>query len=88
MMQFGKKPALFLRGKIKAEKLFTSTSTAFVNDSFLTGTSGIYIEKMHELWKKDPKSVHISWDMYFSSLEKGVELNNAFQSPPTIDKGN
>ena len=27
-------------------------------ESFLTGTSGGYVEQMHEAWKADPNSVH------------------------------
>lgn len=84
MFQLRKK-LLFPVHKNIVKKLFTSKLN---NDSFINGTTGVYIERMHELWKKDPKSVHNSWDIYFSSLENGLDFQNAFQSPPTIDKGN
>lgn len=84
ILQLGKKAALFKKINFKPTRFF---STNLSNDSFINGTSGIYIEKMHEQWKRDPKSVHTSWDIYFSNLESGLDYQNAFQSPPTIDKG-
>jgi len=27
-------------------------------ESFLTGTSGVYVEQMYEAWKANPNSVH------------------------------
>ena len=56
------------------------------NDSFATGTSANYLESMYQAWKKDPKSVHLSWDTYFTNVESGVDPSLAFQTPPTIDK--
>jgi len=84
MIQLGKKAAFLKNLKFNSMKLF---STKLSNDSFINGTSGIYIEKMHEQWKKDPKAVHTSWDIYFSNLDAGLDYHEAFQSPPTIDKG-
>jgi len=83
ILQLGKKAAFPLRRNI-SNKLFTSKLN---NDSILNESSGVYTEKMLELWKKDPKSVHNSWDIYFSCIEKGTDYHKAFQSPPTIDKG-
>ncbi len=85
MMQLAKKTAFVSKSKINPNKHFTSKLN---NDNFLNGSSRIYIEKLQEQWKKDPKSVHVSWDIYFSSLEKGFDFDSAFQSPPSIDKGN
>jgi 2-oxoglutarate dehydrogenase complex dehydrogenase (E1) component-like enzyme len=84
MMQIGKKASFMNKFRFNS---FKSFSNKLNNDSFITGTSGIYIEKMHEQWKKDPKSVHLSWDVYFSNIDSGMDYLNAFQSPPTIDKG-
>lgn len=84
-MQLVKKTSFVSKSKINPRKLFTSKLN---NDNFLKGSSRIYIEKMQEQWKKDPKSVHVSWDIYFSSIEKGIDFESAFQSPPSIDKGN
>ena len=36
-----------------------------VQESFLSGSSGTYVEEMYEAWSYDPKSVHASWDAYF-----------------------
>jgi 2-oxoglutarate dehydrogenase E1 component len=54
-------------------------------DSFNTGTNASYVEQMYSAWLKDPKSVHISWNVYFNNLEKGVDPASAYQIPPTID---
>jgi 2-oxoglutarate dehydrogenase E1 component len=56
------------------------------NDSFATGTSANYLESMYQAWRRDPKSVHLSWDTYFGNLERGMDPSMSFQTPPTIDK--
>ena len=45
-------------------------------ESYLSGSSGTYVEEMYEAWSYDPKSVHASWDAYFRG--------GAYQSPPTL----
>ena len=36
-------------------------------------------------WKKDPDSVHVSWQVYFRNMEDGnMPMSQAFQPPPTI----
>lgn len=67
----------------KNNKNFTSKLN---NDSFINGTSAIYVEQMYHSWRKDSKSVHMSWDSYFSNVEKGLHSSESFQTPPTIDK--
>jgi 2-oxoglutarate dehydrogenase E1 component len=37
---------------------------------------------MYRHWRQDPKSVHVSWDVYFSGLDKGLTSPQAFQPPP------
>ena len=37
---------------------------------------------MYEAWKVDPKSVHVSWQAYFSNVAKGV--SPAFIPPPSL----
>jgi 2-oxoglutarate dehydrogenase E1 component len=37
---------------------------------------------MYKHWKRDPSSVHASWQAYFSGLDKGLSSQNAFQPPP------
>jgi len=45
-------------------------------ESYLSGTSGAYVEEMYEAWAYDPKSVHSSWDAYFRG--------SAYQAPPFL----
>lgn len=59
-------------------------STNNSTDSFMTGTSSVYIEQMYNQWKKDRNSVHTSWDHYFTNLDNGVSNENSFQSPPFL----
>ncbi|KAH0301233.1 2-oxoglutarate dehydrogenase E1 component, partial [Aureobasidium melanogenum] len=55
------------------------------NDSFLQGNTANYIDEMYMEWKRDPKSVHVSWQVYFRNMEKGdMPISQAFQPPPTI----
>lgn len=59
-------------------------SAAPGTDVFANGTNAYYAEEMFRHWRQDPKSVHPSWDAYFSGLEKGVPGHEAFQQPPTL----
>ncbi|CAE6460790.1 unnamed protein product [Rhizoctonia solani] len=52
------------------------------NDAFATSTNAYYVEEMYKHWKRDPSSVHASWQAYFSGLDKGLSSPNAFQPPP------
>ncbi|KAJ9474635.1 2-oxoglutarate dehydrogenase, mitochondrial [Pseudozyma hubeiensis] len=54
------------------------------SDNFINTTNAYYAEEMHKLWKQDPKSVHASWDVYFSGLAKGLPSEQAFRAPPTL----
>ena len=62
-------------------ELATPTSPPSPNDPFANGTNTHYAEEMYRHWKKDPTSVHASWNAYFSGLEKGLGPN-AFQPVP------
>lgn len=53
-------------------------SEAAHQESYLSGSSGTYVEEMYEAWSYDPKSVHASWDAYFRG--------GAYQSPPTLGR--
>ena len=59
-------------------------ATPSSNDLFANGTNTYYVEEMYRHWKGDPKSVHASWDVYFSGLEKGLPSSEAFQRPPSV----
>src|ERR1700722_3101158 len=40
---------------------------------------------MYMSWKKDPSSVHISWQAYFRNMEDGnMPISQAFQPPPGL----
>lgn len=40
---------------------------------------------MYMQWKRDPSSVHVSWQVYFRNMESGdMPMSQAFQPPPTI----
>ena len=54
------------------------------NDAFANGTNAYYVEEMYRHWREDPKSVHASWDAYFSGMDKGLPSHQAFQPPPTF----
>jgi len=55
---------------------------AISKEGFLGGDNAVYAEQMYQNWKKDPKSVHSSWNAYFTNLEKGVQANSAYVEPP------
>ncbi|KAK3107947.1 2-oxoglutarate dehydrogenase E1 component, partial [Teratosphaeriaceae sp. CCFEE 6253] len=55
------------------------------SDSFLSGNTANYVDEMYMSWKRDPSSVHISWQAYFKNMESGdVPISRAFQAPPTL----
>ncbi|KAL2839975.1 thiamine diphosphate-binding protein [Aspergillus pseudoustus] len=55
------------------------------SDSFLQGNTANYIDEMYLAWRKDPSSVHISWQTYFRNMEDGkMPISQAFQPPPTL----
>ena len=57
-------------------KSFNST------ESFANSQSSEYMEAMYQAWTEDPKSVHVSWQAYFSNVSKGV--SKPFTAPPTL----
>ena len=50
----------------------------------MNGSSSLYVEQMFKLWKEDKKSVHSSWDSYFTNIENGVDPALAYQAPPNL----
>jgi 2-oxoglutarate dehydrogenase E1 component len=55
------------------------------NDSFLQGNTANYVDEMYMQWKRDPSSVHYSWQVYFRNMESGdMPVSQAFQPPPTL----
>lgn len=55
-----------------------------VNDGFLDGNAASYIEEMYEAWRRDPSSVHLSWQVYFKNMQSGVPSSQAYVPPPTL----
>lgn len=39
---------------------------------------------MYRLWRGDRQSVHPSWDVYFSGMDKGMKSEDAFRPPPNL----
>lgn len=64
-------------------KSFSNASTllASSDETFANGTVTSYAEEIFNQWLQDPKSVHVSWQIYFSSLQ-GSRPN--FVTPPSI----
>lgn len=56
----------------------------FPNDLFANGTNAYYAEEMYRHWRQDPSSVHASWDVYFTGLDKGLPSSKAFSPPPSL----
>jgi 2-oxoglutarate dehydrogenase E1 component len=63
-------------------KNFHSSKSLQSPDTFMNGTNSIYLEQMYDNWVKDRKSVHPSWDAYFTNVTKGLTGEQAFQMPP------
>lgn len=59
-------------------------SRPFASDSFLQSNSSNYVEDMYEAWRRDPQSVHVSWNSYFKNLDAGAPASAAFVAPPTL----
>ncbi|PLB33314.1 alpha-ketoglutarate dehydrogenase KGD1 [Aspergillus candidus] len=78
---------LALADRLSHGKRFYAASAEGVdaNDSFLSGNTANYIDEMYLAWRKDPSSVHISWQTYFKNMEDGnMPVSQAFQPPPTL----
>lgn len=66
-------------------KPFTMAKRALATDSFLQSNNSNYIDEMYQAWRKDPASVHVSWNAYFKNVENDkVPTSQAFNAPPTI----
>ena len=55
------------------------------SDSFLSGNTANYVDEMYMAWKRDPASVHVSWQAYFHNMESGeMPISRAFTPPPNL----
>lgn len=84
-------PGVSLRSSTAAPQAHRSLATQTPakppspNDPFANGTNAYYVEEMYRLWRQDPKSVHVSWDVYFTGMDKkGLSSPQAFQPPPNL----
>mmetsp|Transcript_64204 Transcript_64204/g.152149 ORF Transcript_64204/g.152149 Transcript_64204/m.152149 type:complete len:1045 (+) Transcript_64204:26-3160(+) len=64
-----------------------ASSQAKANESFLSGTGGMYVEQLYEQWLEDPTTVHTSWQAFFTNLDADVEAGNANVLPPSLAGG-
>lgn len=55
-----------------------------LSESFLSGSSSSYVEQMYEAWRKDPSSVHASWNAFFKNADAGLAPGQAFHAPPAL----
>ena len=62
---------------------FLASQVPSPNDAFANGTNAYYADEMYRLWKQDPQSVHQSWNVYFSGMDKGLSSSQSFQAPPS-----
>ncbi|MDP2436736.1 MAG: hypothetical protein Q8P67_13385, partial [archaeon] len=79
-------PSSLLAPGCSSARLLSSTTPS----GHLDGTSAVYLEQMHEAWKKDPSSVHVSWASYFKNLQAGVAQPlvappNLFKTSPVVE---
>lgn len=72
--------------------MFMRSITTKINpsESFLSGSSVIFMEELYRQWKADPNSykdmkfyfiyrVDASWQTYFKNLDEGKDPQNAYQ---------
>ncbi|CAK7229114.1 2-oxoglutarate dehydrogenase E1 component [Sporothrix bragantina] len=81
----GRRP-LALAVSQQQKRFASATSSApDPNDNFLSGNAANYIDEMYLQWKQDPKSVHVSWQVYFKNVENGdMPISQAFTPPPSL----
>ena len=70
------------RSMFNATRALMKPSTMYSQESFANGSNSIYFDQMFSQWKKDPESVHPSFNAYFTNVEAGQD--SAYQAPPTI----
>jgi len=63
-------------GKTVQRHLSTRSSVLNPADTAMSGANAAYVEMQYLQWKKDPASVHASWDAFFRT--------GAYVAPPTL----
>ncbi|KAG0001910.1 2-oxoglutarate dehydrogenase E1 component [Modicella reniformis] len=77
-------PVAILASIRKASSTATKEDLPAAKDAFLQGNSANYVEEMYLAWLKDPKSVHLSWQIFFRNQSQGMSASQSFQTAPTI----
>ncbi|TPX37437.1 oxoglutarate dehydrogenase (succinyl-transferring) [Synchytrium microbalum] len=78
--QASEAPSSSSKPSASALKIFPPLSSA---EAFLSGSAANYVAEMYTSWLHDPKSVHISWQVYFRNI-LSAEPGSPFIPPPTI----
>lgn len=61
------------------------STSASQQETFLTGTTSVYAERLYEQYREDPNSVHESWRRYFDNLGNDIPFEaSAFSSPTSL----
>ncbi|XP_028405174.1 2-oxoglutarate dehydrogenase-like, mitochondrial [Dendronephthya gigantea] len=68
----------------RALRLCIRQQKTLAAEPFANGTNSNYVEEMYESWRKDPNSVHSSWNAYFKNIENGAQAGEAYTPPPSI----
>ncbi|AYU83718.1 2-oxoglutarate dehydrogenase subunit [Leishmania donovani] len=63
--------AALITGRRHAAEVVPERQLLFDNDSFLSGSSAMYMDELYQQWKKDPASVDASWAELFSRSDLG-----------------
>uniref|UniRef100_A0A7S2S9S3 2-oxoglutarate dehydrogenase, mitochondrial n=1 Tax=Rhizochromulina marina TaxID=1034831 RepID=A0A7S2S9S3_9STRA len=58
-------------------------SDAF-STSIFNGGSAVYVDSMFDAWKRDPSSVHQSWNSFFQAVDAGMSAESAFTAPEEL----
>ena len=80
-------PQLHVRHASTGTSAPAPVSIKALSESFLDGTSAVYVEEMYKAWLNDNNSVHKSWDAFFRNAEAGLPPGSAYMSPPTLGGG-
>ncbi|KPA81350.1 putative mitochondrial 2-oxoglutarate dehydrogenase E1 component [Leptomonas pyrrhocoris] len=68
-------------GRRHAADVVPERQLLYDNDSFLTGSSAMYIDDLYHQWKKNPKSVDESWAQLFSRSDLGEYEHGLLDAP-------
>lgn len=78
---------MFLLLRLAPLKNLRIAARASSTQTFLSGNAANYVDGMYEAWRKDPASVHTSWQVYFGNIQDGVHPADAFTLPPSLAQG-